>query len=209
MSKKNPLVDNYLADGCGRCSLYKTAQCKVHTWARELKALRKLLLATGLAEEVKWSQPCYTLDGSTVAMVSAFKDYAFISFFKGSLLKDPKKLLARPGENSQAARQLRFTDTQQIKSLEPVVKAYLHEAIDIEKAGLKVAFKKEPEPISEELQAAFKDDPALKKAFLALTPGRQRGYILHFNQAKQSQTRTARIEKQKKNILAGKGLNDR
>lgn len=207
--KTNPKVDDYLTDGCGRCSLYKTPQCKVHTWAKELKALRKILLDCGLTEEVKWSQPCYTLNNSNVAMMSCFKDYSFISFFKGSLLKDPKKVLVSPGENSQAARQLRFTAVEQIKELEPVINAYVQEAIDVEKSGLKVAFKKHSEhEIPEELEKRFKQDPELKRAFESLTPGRQRGYYLYFTTPKQSRTRESRIEKYREKILAGKGLND-
>ena len=206
----NPKVDDYLADGCGRCSLYQTPQCKVHTWSKELKALRKIVLASGLTEELKWRQPCYTLDNSNVAMVSCFKDYSFISFFKGTLLKDPKKRLASPGENSQAARQLRFTDVKQIKELEPDIKSYLQEAIEIENAGLRVDFKKHSEyEIPEELEKRFKQDPELKKAFEALTPGRQRSYILHFSAAKQSQTRESRIEKCRQKIIDGKGFNER
>lgn len=142
-------------------------------------------------------------------MMSAFKDYSFISFFKGSLLNDPEKLLESPGDNSQAVRQLRFTDVGMIREIEPVIKAYLQEAIDIEKSGLKVAFNKEPEAIPVELQAKFEADPVFKDAFEALTPGRQRGYILHFSGAKQSSTRISRIEKCIPKILAGQGLNDR
>ena len=206
----NPKVDNYIADGCGRCSLYQTPQCKVHTWSKELKALRKILLASGLTEELKWSQPCYTLNNSNVAMMSCFKDYSFISFFKGTLLKDPKKLLASPGENSQAARHLRFTDVKQIKEMEPVIKSYIQEAMGIEKAGLRVEFKKHSEyEIPEELEKKFREDPELKKAFDALTPGRQRGYYLHFSAPKQSKTREARIEKCRQRIFDGKGFNER
>jgi uncharacterized protein YdeI (YjbR/CyaY-like superfamily) len=210
MKRMNPKVDAYLADGCGRCSLYKTPQCKVHTWSKELKALRKIMLNSGLVEEVKWSQPCYTLDNGNVAMMSAFKDYAFISIFKGTLLKDPKKILVSPGENSQAARQLRFTNIAQIKELEPVIDSYIREAIEIEKAGLKVDFKKHSDyEIPEELEKKFQQDPELKKAFDALTPGRQRGYYLHFSTPKQSRTRESRIEKCRQRIFDGKGFNER
>lgn len=209
MNKTNPKVDDFLTDGCGRCSFYKTPQCKVQTWQKELKALRKIMLASGLVEDLKWKQPAYTLDGTIVAMMSAFKDYAFVSFFKGSLLKDPQGLLASPGENSQAARQLRFTDLAQIKELEPVIKAYIQESIELEKSGARVEFKKEPEPIPAELQVKFAEDAAFKDAFESLTPGRQRGYILYFNQAKQSSTRVSRIEKCMPRIFDGIGLNDR
>jgi uncharacterized protein YdeI (YjbR/CyaY-like superfamily) len=208
MSKKNPKVDDYLAEGCGRCNLYKTPQCKVHRWDKELKELRKILLACGLTEEVKWSQPCYTLDGNNIIMLSAFKEYAFLSFFKGSLLKDSNEILHKPGENSQAVRVMKFTNINEIQKLESFIKDYIDEAIAIEKSGLKVEFKKTQEPIPEEFQVKLDVDNALKAAFEALTPGRQRAYLLHFNGAKQSKTRSSRVEKYIPKILEGKGIND-
>ena len=207
---KTSTVDQYLIQGCMRCSLGNTPDCKVHTWAQELKLLRDIISETELNEEVKWSQPCYTYNDKNVLIMAAFKNYAFISFFKGSLLEDKAGLLHSPGENSQAARQFRFTSADQVVKLEPMIKAYIHEAIELEKAGKKVPFKKDTHhEIPDELQDKFTDDPAFEQAFLSLTPGRQRGYILHFSGAKQSATRISRIEKQMDRIFEGKGMHDR
>lgn len=202
-------VDQYLIDGCGRCKLYKTPQCKVHTWSTELKVLRAIIQDCGLTEELKWSVPCYTFENKNVLILAAFKDYCSVSFFKGALLKDAKKLLSTPGENSQAARQFRFTSVKEIEKLSTNIKAYIKEAIELEKQGKKIEFKQTSEDLMiEELENAFKKNASLKKAFYALTPGRQRGYLLFFSQAKQSATRASRIEKCTAAILKGKGLND-
>lgn len=203
-------VDNYLINGCGRCSLGGTPDCKVNSWTGELKLLRALVLKTGLTEELKWGQPCYTLNGKNVLIVAAFKQYSFISFFKGSLLNDANKLLASPGENSQAVMQLRFTNTQQIVEKEAEINDLIKQAIAVEEKGLKVDFKAKKElEYPDELTQKFASDAAYKAAFEALTPGRQRGYILHFTSAKQSATRASRIENCTDKILAGKGFNDR
>jgi len=202
-------VDTYLLEGCGRCAFYQTAQCKVHTWTEELIQLRRIVLESGLKEEYKWSQPCYTQDGGNVLIVTAFKEFASLAFFKGVLLKDTKHILVAPGENSQASRQLRFTSTQAILAMEATIKTYIAAAIAIEKAGTKVPFKKQPEAIPEELKSFLDENPAVKKAFQSLTPVRQRGYILHFSQPKQSATRISRIEKNIQKILDGKGFHDR
>ncbi len=208
-SKLNKAVDKYLIDGCGRCKLYMTPQCKVHTWSTELKLLRSLLNECNLTEELKWSMPCYTHEGKNILILAAFKEYCSISFFKGALLKDSKKLLSSPGENSQATRQFRFTNVKEIEKLSSSIKAYVKEAIELEKKGEKIEFKQSANDLMiEELENAFKKNAALKKAFYALTPGRQRGYLLFFSQAKQSATRTSRIEKCTAAILKGKGLND-
>ncbi len=204
-----PQVEHYLMAGCGRCEYYDTPKCKVHSWKNELIELRRIVVSCGLTEEYKWSQPCYTYNNKNVLIVTAFKDYACVAFFKGTLLKDADNLLTAPGENSQAARQFRFTDEDSILKLEPKIKAYVLEAIEVEKAGLSVNFKKEPEPMPEELTEILEADPELKSAFEALTPGRQRGYILHFSQPKQSKTRISRIEKCIPKILNGKGFHDR
>jgi uncharacterized protein YdeI (YjbR/CyaY-like superfamily) len=196
-------VDTYLRDGCGRCPLGGTSDCKVHNWPNELKQLRILVLDCGLTEELKWGVPCYTHQNKNILLVSAFKDYCAISFFKGSLLNDEHGLLVKPGENSQASRYIKFTDVQQIVKLEAVLKAYIFEAIEVEKAGLKVEFKKEPEPLPEELEKILNEDPLLKSAFESLTPGRQRGYILYFSQPKKSDTRISRIKKYIPMILNG------
>lgn len=205
----NPNVDNYIAEGCGRCPLGGTPDCKVHQWTEELKKLRSIVLGCGLVEELKWGAPCYTYQKKNVLMVGALKEYCCISFFKGSLLSDTKNLLVKPGPNSQAARLFKFTKLDQIESIEADIKAYIFESVEVEKSGLNVEFKKNPEPVPEELEKKFEEDPVLKAAFEALTPGRQRGYILHFSQPKQSQTKVSRIEKCIPKILNGIGLNDR
>jgi uncharacterized protein YdeI (YjbR/CyaY-like superfamily) len=208
MNMMNPKIDNYLTEGCGRCPLGGTPDCKVHQWTEELKKLRTIVLNCGLTEELKWGVPCYTLQNKNVVLVTAFKEFCALSFFKGSLLSDANRILEKPGENSQATRLIKFTSVQEIVELETVLKAYVLEAIEVEKAGLKVDFKKNPEPIPEELQQKLDEDPFFKTAFEALTPGRQRGYILHFSQPKQSKTRVARIEKCIPKILNGEGLHD-
>lgn len=203
----NPLVNKYLAEGCMRCKYGATPKCKVHPWREALELLRQIVLETGLKEEIKWSVPVYTHEGKNIVSVSALKDSANISFFKGVLLKDPKKILQQQG-NLQSGRIIRFTNTADIKKLTTALKAYITEAVAVEESGQKVLYKRNPEPVPEELIQAFKADPVLKQAFHALTPGRQRGYIILFSQPKQEQTRIARIEKYKQQILQGKGIND-
>jgi len=205
----NKTVDNYLLEGCGRCPLGATPDCKVHRWSQELELMRTIVLDCGLTEECKWGVPCYTFQNKNVLVVSALRDYCSISFFKGSLLSDSKNLLDKPGENSQAARLFKFTNTEEITSIENDIRAYVFEAIEIERAGLKVNFKKSPEPIPEELEEKFETDPNLRIAFEALTLGRQRGYIIYFSQPKQSKTRISRIEKSVPKILNGEGLHDK
>jgi uncharacterized protein YdeI (YjbR/CyaY-like superfamily) len=204
----NPKVDLYFAEGCGRCPLVATPQCKVHQWQLEMAQLRMILLDCGLTEDLKWSVPCYTSEGNNVAILAAFKEYCALSFFKGALLQDVDGMLKKPGDNSQAVRLFRFTSLQEIIEMELTIKAYILEAIDIEKSGLKVAKKEELEPIPAEFQAKLAENASLKAAFEALTQGRQRGYILHFSQPKQSKTREARIEKYIPKILEGKGFFD-
>ncbi len=193
--KKSAKVDGYL----GRAT----------RWQAEMTKLRAILLQCPLTEELKWGKPCYTLEGKNVVLIVGFKEYCALLFGKGALFKDPKGILIQPTENTRATRQIRFTGIEEIKNLERVLKAYVDEAIAVEKSGLEVTYKKVTEfKLPEELQSAFKESPALKKAFLALTPGRQRGYILYFSGAKQSKTREARIEKCTPQIFDGKGLND-
>ncbi len=206
---ENPIVDQYLSDGCGRCPLGGTPDCKVHNWPEELKLLRKIALDCGLTEELKWGVPCYTFQKNNVAIVAAFKEYAALSFFKGALLQDPNGILSLPGENTQSARLIKFTDVKDIVKQMSILKAYIYEAIEIEKTGLKVDFKKPDEfEIPEEFQKKLAESPELKKAFESLTPGRQRGYLLHFSQPKQSKTREDRINKNFSKILEGKGFFD-
>ena len=204
----NPKVDLYFTDGCGRCPLGGTPNCKVIKWTEELTFLRTLVVNTGLVEELKWGVPCYTFQKNNVVIVAGFNNYCSITFLKGTLLNDAHAILSKPGENTQAARMIKFTSIQEIIDLEPLIKAYLFEAIEVEKAGLKVAFNKNRTTNPEEFQLKLDNNPELKSAFEALTPGRQRAYLLHFSQPKQAKTREARIEKHLQKILDGKGLSD-
>lgn len=204
----NTSVDQYFIDGCRRCPLGGTPDCKVNHWAEELQVLRSMVLDSGLTEIAKWGAPCYTLNGKNVLMVSALKSYCCISFFKGALLSDSQNILVKPGPHSQAVRLLKFTSLADIKAVEQYIQAYINEAIAVEQAGLKVEFSTGNEGIPSELEAAFAADPLLKNAFETLTPGRQRGYLLHFSQPKQAKTRVNRIEKCTPMILAGIGLHD-
>lgn len=205
----NKSVDDYFLEGCGRCPLGGTPECKVHTWTSELELLRKIVLDCGLTEESKWGAPCYTFQNKNILMVSALKEYCCIGFFKGSLLGDDKSLLVKQGANSQAVRLFKFKTFDEIVEIEADIKAYIFEAVEVEKAGLEVVFNKNPEPIPLELESKFEEDPVLKAAFEALTPGRQRGYIIHFSQPKQEKTRVSRIKKCTPMILSGIGLNDK
>jgi uncharacterized protein YdeI (YjbR/CyaY-like superfamily) len=181
---------------------------KAKKWQNEIEKLRTIVLDCGLTEELKWGVPCYTFQKSNIVLIHVFKEYCALLFFKGALLKDAKGILVQQTENVQAGRQIRFTSAKEIVKMERTLKTYIHEAIEVEKAGLKVDFKKKPEPVPEEFQHKLKENPALKTAFYALTPGRQRGYILYFSAAKQSKTRESRIEKYAPKILKGKGLED-
>ncbi len=204
----NKSVDNYFIEGCGRCPLGGTPDCKVHSWTSELELLRKIVLSCGLTEECKWGVPCYTFQNKNILIVSALKEYCCISFFKGSLLSDDKNLLVKPGPNSQAARLFKFKNSKEIIEIEEDIRAYIFESVEVEKAGIKIQFRKNPEPIPEEFEAKLEKDPILKTAFESLTPGRQRSYILHFSQPRQSKTRISRIEKCEPMILSGIGLHD-
>ena len=195
MNDMNPQVDGYIR--------------KNHRWQDELAALRQIVLDCGLTEDVKWMVPCYTLDNSNIVLMHVFKEYCALLFTKGVLLKDPVGILIQQTKNVQSARQIRFTHVDEIIEMEPVLKAYIQEAIDVEKAGLEVEFKETSEfDMPEELQNKFEEDPTFKTAFEALTPGRQRGYLLYFSGAKQAKTRRSRIEKYSEKIFDGKGLND-
>ncbi|MDQ0191337.1 YdeI/OmpD-associated family protein [Alicyclobacillus cycloheptanicus] len=209
MQRMNPAVDTYLAQGCMRCPRGGTADCKVHDWQEELTKLRTILLDCGLTEELKWSQPCYTHQHRNIVIMSAFKNYCAISFVKGSLLKDTHGVLVKPGEHTQVGRQIRFTQLQDVVDMEPILKAYIEEAIEIEQSGVKPTVHKDrPESVPEEFHQKLQERPDLKAAFDALTPGRQRAYIFYFSAPKQSKTRAARIEKCMQKILDGKGLYD-
>ena len=191
----NPRVDKFLS--------------KAKQWREEYEQLRTIVLDCGLTEDYKWMHPCYTFDDKNIVLIHGFKEYCALLFHKGALLQDPNGILIQQTENVQAARQIRFTNVQQIVEMEAVLKAYIQNAIEVEKAGLEVELKKKEDYlIPEELQTKFAELPGLKTAFKALTPGRQNAYIYHFSQAKQSKTRVSRIEKFIPQILEGKGLND-
>jgi len=195
MEKANPKVDWYFN--------------KAKKWQEELKQLRTNVLASGLTEELKWGHPCYTLNKNNVVLIHDFKEYCALLFHKGALMKDPKDILIQQTENVQSARQIRFTSLQQIVKMKSVIKAYIKEAIAIEKAGLKVELKKTSEyKMPDEFKEQLDEISELKTAFEALTPGRQRGYLLYFSAAKQSKTREARVKKFIPHIIAGKGLDD-
>jgi uncharacterized protein YdeI (YjbR/CyaY-like superfamily) len=195
MNRMNPKVDEYLR--------------KSKKWQEEFEKLRMIILDCGLTEELKWGHPCYTFQKSNIVLIHGFKEYCALLFFKGALLKDANRILIQQTENVQAARQIRFTNVREIVEMEPILKVYISEAIEVEKAGLEVDYKKTSEfKIPEEFQNKLDENPALKTAFDALTPGRQRGYILYFSAPKQSKTRESRVEKRMQQILNGKGLND-
>lgn len=208
MPLKATTVDQYLLDGCGRCKKGGTPQCTVHRWHPILVALRELALECGLTEAVKWSVPCYTLNGKNVLMIHAFMEYCSVMFMKGSLLDDPNEALHRQTEHVTAGRQLRYTKLEDFIEQRPQAKGFILQAIEVEKAGKKVEERTQETPITEELEEAFRQDKAFKSAFYKLTPGRQRAYLLHFSQPKQAATRAKRIEQCMSMILRGEGLHD-
>jgi uncharacterized protein YdeI (YjbR/CyaY-like superfamily) len=194
-AKRNPKVDGYLR--------------KAKKWREEFEKLRTIVLECGLTEEMKWGHPCYMFQERNVVLIHGFREYCALLFFKGALLKDPEGLLIQQTKNVQAARQIRFTNLREIVKTESILKVYIREAIEVEKAGLEVSYKKTSEfKTPQEFQKTLDEMPALKTAFKALTPGRQRGYLLYFSAPKQSKTRESRIEKYVPQILNGKGLND-
>ncbi len=205
----NPEVDKYLLDGCMRCKYGGTPDCKVNNWRNELILLREIVLECGLKEEIKWGVPCYTENNKNIVVVSAFKEYSCLSFFKGVLLKDVHQILDKHGISSQSTRLIKFTSPDQILEKKEQLREYILEAIEIERTGKKVEFAKNPEPIPDELLEKFEEFPALKTAFEALTLGRQRGYIIHFSQPKQSISRMGRIERCIPKILNGEGFHDK
>ena len=195
MNGMNPEVDVFLS--------------KAKKWQEEFEKLRMIILDCQLTEELKWGKPCYTFQKSNIAIVQGFKEFCALLFLKGALLNDPNSILVKPGENTQAGRQIRFTNVREMVEMEPILKAYIYEAIEVEKAGLKVNFLEKTELVfPEEFQKELDENPALKADFDALTPGRQRAYNLHFSAPKQSKTRELRVEKCMQQILDGKGLND-
>lgn len=196
MKEKNPKINAFIA--------------KAKLWREETEKLRTILLDCGLDEELKWGKPGYTYQGKNIAVIQGLKSYFALLFVKGALLKDPKRLLVKPGENTQAGRQMKFKDTQEIAEREQSIREYVLEAVEVEKKGLNVEIKATKEyPVPVELQDKLEESPEFKTAFEALTPGRQREYILYVSSAKQSATRTSRVEKYQQKILDGKGLRDR
>ncbi len=183
---------------------------KTERWQQEMKKLRTIILDCGLTEELKWSKPCYTFQGKNIVIIQGFKAYCALLFFKGALLHNSNGILVKTGENTQVGRQIRFTNIQEIVKMEPILKSYINEAIEVEKAGLKVDTEKNTEEliIPEEFQHKLDEIPALKTAFDILTPGRQRAYVFYFSAPKQPKTRESRVEKSVRQILNGKGLND-
>ncbi|WP_408095588.1 YdeI/OmpD-associated family protein [Peredibacter sp. HCB2-198] len=177
-------------------------------WQPEMEALREILLTCPLEEEIKWGKPSYSAEGGNIVLIQDFKNYLALLFFKGGLMKDPKGVLVKMGENTQVGRQMRFADVKEVQKLKTTIKAYIKEAIAIVKSGEKVEVKPAKVKMAPELQDLFDKKPALKKAFESLTPGRQKAYHIYFSSAKQAATRLSRIEKYTKQILAGKGLND-
>lgn len=201
-------VDQYLLDGCGRCSKGGTPSCTVHTWHPILLAMRELATECMLTEEVKGSVPCYTLKGKNVLMIHAFKEYCSIMFMKGALLTDPENILHRQTEHVTAGRQLRYTSLEGFMEQRELAKAFILDAIALEKGGAKVPTRTQEDPEVDELKEAFAQDEAFKNAFYQLTPGRQRSYLLHFAQPKQAETRASRIVKGMPLIMRGEGLHD-
>lgn len=177
-------------------------------WKSEMYALRTIILDCQLAEDFKWGKPCYSFQGKNIVIIQGFKEYFALLFFKGGIMKDSKHLLVKMGENTQAGRQMRFENVQDILDKKSIIKDYIFEAVEIEERGEKVEIKKEATPIPEEFQIKLNENPELKSAFESLTPGRQRAYLFHFSATKQSKTRESRIEKSIPNILEGKGMNE-
>jgi len=195
MNRRNPKVDFFFS--------------KAKEWREEFDKLRTIALGCGLTEELKWGCPCYTFQKRNIVLIHGFKEYCALLFFKGALLKDARRILIQQTENVQAARQIRFTSVREIVKLKAILNAYIKEAIEVEKAGLRINYKKTSEfKIPKEFQNKLKEIPGLKTAFAALTPGRQRAYLFYFSQPKQSKTRESRVEKCMPDILIGKGLND-
>jgi len=210
MPKHPVTVTEYLEIGCGRCSKGSTPECKVHNWIEILKELRNTISKTNAVEEIKWHVPCYTYNGKNIFILSAFKDYVSIEFMKGKLFKDTQNKLNQRTENSQSSRYLKFVTLSEAKQSKKLIIDYIKEAIDIEDSGKKVILKKlEDYEVPSELLFEFKKDKKFAEAFEQLTPGRKRSYLLHFNGAKQSETKMNRIIKSKENVFKGKGFNER
>lgn len=207
---KPKTVDEYLEFGCGRCELGGTPNCKVETWRTILCDVRAIVAATELEEQIKWGCPCYTIDGSIVLMLSAYKESVVVSFFRGNELSDPRGILEMPGKHSQYARYLRFTDVNSATEQESLLLEFIQQAITLERSGAKQTQQHTPAPAyPDELVHTFSQDSEYQQAFEALTPGRKRGYLIYFTDAKKSETRTNRINKLRSKVLLGKGHQER
>ena len=205
----NTSFESYIEDGCGRCARFQTPACKVHRWTAVLEALRALALAGDLVEEMKWGFPCYTLAGKNVLMVVAFKEHCALQFFKGAALADPEEVLEAPGPNSQAVRLLKVRSLADVKARRKVAQRLIELAIALERSGGAVAPRAAADPVPDELTRRLAADPALRRAFAALTPGRQRSHVIHIAGAKQPATRERRVDRCAEDILAGRGFNER
>ena len=209
MPMNNTSVESYLQDGCGRCAHYQTPACKVHRWHDVLVALRALLVDTELVEEMKWGQPCYTIDGKNVVMIAAFLDRCSLGFFQGAALDDPDGVLAFDGPNSRIAKSMSFPDVAAVRAGAARVRGLVAPATELVRAGAKVKPAPAADPVPDELARRLAADPALQRAFAALTPGRRRSHLLHVGGAKQAATRERRVERCVADILAGRGFQER
>jgi uncharacterized protein YdeI (YjbR/CyaY-like superfamily) len=201
-------VDAYMAEGCGRCDYYATPACKVRRWTELLETLRQVLLDSGLTETVKWGSPCYVDNAHNICMIGALKSHCTLSFFKGAVLADPDGWLEFAGENSRIAKFMRFTSAAEVLARQEIIHGFIRQAVAVEQQGISGKPAEEPLVLPAELLDMMAEDQVLEKAFYSLTPGRQRGYVLFFLQAKQSATRRSRIEKYREKILGGKGMHD-
>jgi uncharacterized protein YdeI (YjbR/CyaY-like superfamily) len=202
-------IDDFFANGCGRCDRFATPQCSAKRWATALKSLRRICRAAGLTETAKWGHPCYMHADRNIAVIGAFQTDCRLSFFNAALMKDPEGILEKPGPNTQHASMIRFTDNAQIAKLESVITSYLNEAMGYAEAGVEPPKEKREIELPEELVDALDADPELAEAFHKLTPGRQRSYVINLTSAKTSATRISRIMKHRSHIMAGKGANER
>jgi len=203
-------VDDYLLNGCMRCALGATPDCKVLRWTEELTTFRAMALQAGLEEDIKWGMPCYSVDGGNVLIVAAFKDYCAVTFFKGVLLKDPAEILELAGPNSHASRVVRCTNMDQVRAKAEALQALMVQAVEVQRSGATVDdVPRAVTEMPEELERRLDTDPELAAAFFAMTPGRQRSHMLFIGDAKQTQTRETRVDKSVPMILAGRGIHDR
>lgn len=205
----NTSVDSYLRDGCGRCEHYQTPSCKVLLWTKPLEALRAMVLAAGLEEHMKWGSPTYTLGGKNVVMIVSFREHCALQFWKGAAMTGDEGRLEAPGPNSHEIRLLKFKSAAEVKAQKKLIERLLAQAIELERAGVKVGKERPPEPVPDELERRLKAEPKLKKAWEALTPGRRRSHVLHVSGAKQAETRERRVDRCADDILAGRGFNER